>query len=446
MRETRIAQASLFDNYSKHEFGIQLKALSQILDEHSEILKLIEKDLVNSSAKKVGRAGLSVESVFRCLLLRQQLTISYEQLAFYLSDSMTYRTFARLPTNVSPSRSCLQSTIRSIKPETIEKIFDMLSLRWINDGSMNLQKIRIDSTVVDSHITPPSDSQLLNDSVRVLSRYLAKSRSETGVKIRFTDKRKASKSLAFSIFNAKNAVKELIYPDMLILARVVLKQIDRALKAVKHGGRSTQKTLKWIDDVEHYQALMLKVVDQTQRRVVGKENVPAPEKIVSIFEDHTDIIVKGFRETRYGHKVNLSTERNGFITYFSIEDGNPGDKNLFLPVLEAHVKNYSCLPSSVVCDGGYASKKNVEDGRSMGLKHAVFHKRVGISYQDMGVKIKTFKKLRDFRAGVEGNISELKRAFGAGKAKWKGHDGFKAFVWSSVLCYNLVRMARQQSG
>jgi len=446
MRETRIAQASLFDNYSKHEFGIQLQTLSQILDEHSEILKLIEKDLINSSAKKVGRAGLSVESVFRCLLLRQQLMISYEQLAFYLSDSMTYRTFARLPANVSPSRSCLQSTIRSIKPETIEKICDMLSLRWINDGSMNLEKIRIDSTVVDSHITPPSDSQLLNDSVRVLSRYIAKSQSETGVKIRFTDKRKASKSLAFSIFNAKNSVKELIYPEMLILARVVLKQVERALEAVKHGGRSTQKTQNWIDDVEHYQALMLKVVDQTERRVIGKEKVPAPEKIVSIFEEHTDIIVKGSRNIQYGHKVNLSTEENGFITHFSIEDGNPADKDLFLPVLEAHVKNYNCLPSSVVCDGGYASKKNVEDGRLMGLKHAVFHKRVGISYQDMGVKIKTFKKLRDFRAGVEGNISELKRAFGASKAKWKGHDGFKAFVWSSVLCYNLVRMARQQSG
>lgn len=142
----------------------------------------------------------------------------------------------------------------------------------------------------------------------------------------------------------------------------------------------------------------------------------------------------------------MSTEDNGFITYFSIEDGNPADKDLFLPVLEAHAKNYSRLPTSVVGDGGYASKKNVSDGRTLGLKHAVFHKRAGISYQEMGVKIKTFKKLRNFRAGVEGNISELKRAFGAGKAKWKGYDGFKAFVWSSVLCYNLVRMARQPLG
>jgi len=446
MRETRIAQASLFDNYSKHEFGIQLKALSEILDEHSEILALIKMDLVDCSTKEVGRNGLSVESVFRCLLLKQQLRISYKQLAFHLSDSMTYRTFARLPANLSPSRSCLQAAIRSIKPETIESIYTLLSVKWIQNGSLKLDKIRIDTTVVKSNITPPSDSQLLNDSVRVLSRHLAKSQPQTGVKIRFTDQRKASKSLAFSIFNAKNTEKEALYPKLLGVVRIVLKQVSRALEVVKNGGEDTSQTQQWIRNVEHFRVLTLKVVSQTERRVIDKENVPAAEKIVSIFEDHTDIIIKGFRDVQYGHKVNLSTEQSGFITYFSIEEGNPGDKDLFLPVLAAHVKNYHRLPSSTVCDGGYASKKNVVDGRSIGLKHAVFHKRVGISYQDMGVKIKTFKKLRNFRAGVEGNISELKRAFGASKAKWKGHDGFKAFVWSSVLCYNLVRMARQQSG
>jgi len=315
MRETRIAQASLFDNYSKHEFAIQLEALSDVLDEQTEILTLIEKDLVGTSVKSVGRNGLSVESVFRCLLLKQQLGIGYEQLSFHLSDSMTYRTFARLPGGVSPSRSGLQSTIRSIKPETLEKVYDLLSARWVENGDINLDKIRIDSTVVNSHITPPSDSQLLNDSVRVLSRYLAKSQSQTGVKIRFTDKRKASKSLAFSIFNAKNTGKEALYPKLLSLARIVLKQVDRALVSVKSKSDTTEKTLKWIRDVEHFRALMLKVMDQTQRRVIDKEKVAASEKVVSIFEDHTDVIVKGFREVLYGHKVNLSTEQSGFITY-----------------------------------------------------------------------------------------------------------------------------------
>ena len=144
--------------------------------------------------------------------------------------------------------------------------------------------------------------------------------------------------------------------------------------------------------------------------------------------------------------IFFSSEKNGFITYLSIEDGNPTDTAPFLPVINAHQQQYDKLPKAIFCDGGYASKSNVEKGRAMGVKRVVFHKRVGISYTAMGVKIKTFKKLRDFRAGVEGNISELKRAFGVSKALWKGHDGFKAFVWSSVMIYNLVRLARLQSG
>jgi IS5 family transposase len=230
------------------------------------------------------------------------------------------------------------------------------------------------------------------------------------------------------------------------LVRVALKQTDRALSQATVKGNISQKAQNWIGKVEQFKALTLKVADQTQRRVINKEDGPSADKIVSLFEDHTDTIVKGFRDTQYGHKINLSSEQKGFITYLSIEDGNPADKMLFLPVLQAHQENYHCLPESIVCDGGYTSKKKVSAGRGMGVKPAAFHKWIGISYHSTGVKIKTFKKLRGFRAGVEGNISKLKRAFGAGKAQWKGLDGFSVFVWSSIIGYDLIRMARQQSG
>jgi IS5 family transposase len=119
----------------------------------------------------------------------------------------------RLPATAMPSRSGLQSTIRSIKPETLEKVHEILSGNWLKQGILSMDKLRIDSTVVASNIAPPSDSQLLNDGVRVLSQLLAKSKNVTGVKIRFTDQRKSSKSLAFQIFNAKNAGKEALYPN-----------------------------------------------------------------------------------------------------------------------------------------------------------------------------------------------------------------------------------------
>jgi IS5 family transposase len=442
MRQRRTAQLSIFDNYAKHEIADQLRELSAILDETPEVLTLIEKDLIDEKLNPTGRCGLSVESIFRCMLLKQQLQVSYEQLAFHLCDSMSYRTFARIDYGLTPKKSSLQALIRRIRPETFEQAHRLLLKKWLGDGDVSLERIRIDSTVVKSDIAPPSDSQLLNDSVRVLSRYLAKSRKMTGINIRFTDKRKSANSLAFRIFNAKNKEKEYLYPELLKITQDVFKQVDRALSRVEIEGNHTQKTAQWMDEIKHYNSIAMRVYDQTERRVVHGEKVPASEKVVSLFEEHTDIIVKGFRNTHYGHKVNLSSEISGFITHLSIEKGNPADSDLYLPVLQYHEACFNQLPSTTVSDGCYASQSNAQQAKKMGVKRRVFNKPVGLSFGDMGIKKKTFTTLKNFRAGIEGNISELKRAFGLSKAKWKGRDGFYAFVWASTLCYNLVRMAR----
>lgn len=444
MRQSRTAQTSIFESYAEHDIGVQLSKLSDVLDQHDEVLRLVEHDLLDKRCANTGRRGLTVESVFRCLILKQRFQISYDQLAFVLCDSQSYRTFARLDHGQMPKKSSLQSTIRRIRPNTLEQIHKTLMSQWIEGGELSCKEMRVDSTVVKSNIAPPSDSRLLDDSIRVISRLLSKSRDVTGVKIFFTDKRKPSKSLSFRIFNAKNAEKEVLYPDHLKMMRVVTRQVDRAFLQVSLEAKMSDEVASWLNDLEHYKRMAFKVIDQTERRVIGGERVPAIEKIVSIFEEHTDIIVKGFRDIQYGHKINLSSVANGFITYLSIEDGNPSDKSLFLPVLDAHHKDYGLRPQSIVCDGGYASQHNVFSGRECGVKRVVFNKRVGLTYRQMGVQEKTFRRLKDFRAGVEGNISELKRVFGAAKAMWKKRDGFNAFVWSAVICYNLTHMARQQ--
>jgi len=316
---------------------------------------------------------------------------------------------------------------------------------WIEQGELSVEAVRIDSTVVDSNIAPPLDSQLLDDGVRVLSRLMSKSNQMSGVKIRFCDQRKRLKSLAFRIFHAKKPEKDALYPELLACVATTLRQIGKAIDKVQSGAGNTHDASTWIQEVEHYRALLLKVIDQTQRRIFNAETVPASEKIVSLFEPHTDIIVKSLREVQYGHKINLATQDDGFVMYLNIEQGNPSDANLYMPVLDACQADYGQLPMAVVADGGYASQANAANARALGVKRAVFNKPVGLSYHDMGVKKKTFALLRNFRAGIEGNISELKRAFGMSKATWKGHEGFKAFVWSSVLSYNLIRRARFSS-
>lgn len=445
MRETRNAQSSIFEFYSEHTLSKQLRALSDLLDEHPQILELIEQDFRVPNTAATGACGLSVESVFRCLLLKQNLQVSYEMLAFHLSDSPTYRTFARLQADQLPSRSGLQSTIRHIKPETLKEAHQLFISHKIEDKSLSVDWLRIDSTVTDSNIAPPSDSQLLADGVRVLSRLMTQSKDKTGVKIRFTDQRKKSKSLSYHIFLAKKPEKDELYPSLLGCATRVIKQSRNAIDKVRLAKGDRENAQRWISKVENFITLLLKVIDQTQRRVYNEEDVPASQKIVSLFEPHTDIIVKGLRDVQFGHKINLATQQDGFITYLRIEDGNPADSVLYMPVLDACQSDYNVLPNAAVADGCYTSQENISRAKELGVKRNVFSKPVGQTLLDMGVKKKTFDALRNFRAGVEGNISEFKRAFGAGKATWKGHDGFKAFVWSSALTYNLIRMVRFSS-
>ena len=445
MRETRNAQCSIFDFYSQHPLGQQLEALSNFLDSCPSLLEVIERDFRRPDTADTGANGLSVESAFRCLLLKQILQVSFDKLSFHLSDSMTYRTFARLEADCYPSRSGLHLVIRSIKAETLEQAAGLHLSHLIEDGVISVDKLRIDSTVTASNIAPPSDSQLLADSIRVLSRLMCQSKELTGVKIRFTDQRKKSKSLSYRIFNAKKAEKDSLYPQLLSCASRVLKQSGKALGRVKEECEINKSSQHWIEKTEHYRALLMRVIDQTQRRVYNEESVPSLEKIVSIFEPHTDIIVKGERDIQYGHKINLATQEDGFITYLNIEKGNPADVTLYHPVLQACQADYQQIPDSVVADGCYASQENAQQAKADGVKRNVFSKPVGLSLADMGVKKKTYDALRNFRAGVEGNISEFKRAFGANKATWKGREGFNAFVWASTLCYNLVRTVRFSS-
>ena len=446
MRETRTAQTSLFDVYTGHKFGDFLRKLSCLLDERPEILARVAEDFQFKTLKATGRKGLSIESVFRCMLLKQITGDSYEKLAFHLSDSSSYRSFARLPGHYNPGKSALSNSIRRIPSQTLQRVFEVINQASFERGVLDIEQLRIDSTVVKSNIAPPLDSQLLDDGIRVLSRLFAKSRDETGVKLRLTDYRKQSKSLAARIFYGKNAEKEKLYAKLIPLAHRVIEQSDKAMEQVKRDCPDQALLRPWIEKVTHYRKLLVRVIDQTQRRVLQGEKVPATEKIYSLFEEHTDILIKGQRDIEYGHKINLSTDANGLITVLLIEQGNPCDTDRFIPILEAHQSLYQSVPGTTIAYGGYACQKNIKAGKLLGVKRVGFHKKKGISLSEMGMKAKTLKALRNFRAGIEGNISELKRAFGAGKAIWKGKEGFWAYVWSSVISYNLTRLVRIQSG
>src|SRR5215218_5253403 len=177
MRQERTVQASIFDLFATHEIGCELKAMSQWLDEHRDLFAVVARDLCRDGIKATGRQGLPAEAVLRCAILKQYRQLSYQELAFHLEDSASFRAFARLPWSWSPQKSVLQKTISAVRAETSEQINRALLTSARATKLERGRVVRLDSTVTTALIHEPSDSGLLWDAVRVMTRLLEEAKT-----------------------------------------------------------------------------------------------------------------------------------------------------------------------------------------------------------------------------------------------------------------------------
>jgi len=441
MRQERTVQASLFDLFAGHEIGRELKAMSQWLDEHRELLAWVAEDLRRRGVKETGREGLPAESVLRCALLKQHRQLSYEELAFHLEDSASFRAFARLPVSWTPKKSALHRTISAIRAETWEAINRVLLASARQERVETGKVVRLDSTVTAALMHEPSDSSLLWDGVRVMARLLKRADDLAGG-LKWRNHRRAAKKRAHAIRYARDRLKRVEhYRELIKLTRATLAYADCAATRL---GRAADPiaAAAWQAEFRYYRPLIERIIGQTERRVLRGEAIAAKEKIVSLFEPHADIIVKGGRDVEYGHKLNLTTGRSGLILDLVIEAGNPADSERFLPMLKRHIAFYGEAPRQAAADGGFASRHNLGEAKALGVRDMAFHKKAGLRIMDMVKSNWVYRRLRNFRAGVESNISCLKRAYGLARCIWRGLDHFTAYVWSSAVAYNLALFAR----
>ena len=442
MRQERTTQASLFDGFAGHETGRELKAMSEWLDGHRKLLDLATKDLCRRPVTNTGRHGLPAESVLRCGLLKQHRQLSYEELAFHLEDSASFRAFARLPMGWTPRKSALQKAIGAIRAETWEAINRTLlggaRRRRVEDGGV----VRLDSTVTAALMHEPSDSSLLWDAVRVMVRLLKEADSLLGgAAIAWRDRRRAAKKRARAIQFIRGQPKRVqLYRELIAIARATIADLRRA--EAQLAKQEEPQSVLWRAKASHYRPFIERVIAQSERRMLKGEQVPAAEKLVSLFEPHADIIVKGGRDTSYGHKLNLVTGRSGLVLDVAIEAGNPADSDRLLPMLERHIAFYGQAPRQAAADGGFASQANLDKAKARGVSDMAFHKKCGLRIEDMVRSRWVYRKLRNFRAGIEAGISCLKRAYGLARCTWRGLEHFKAYVWSSVVAHNLALFAR----
>jgi transposase, IS5 family len=446
MRQQRTVQVSLFDVFAGHEIGRQLKAMSLWIDAHPELLVRVAGDLRRRDAKDTGRQGLTAESVLRCALLKQHRQLSYEELAFHLEDSASFRAFARLAVSGAPKKSGLHSTISAIRAETWEAINRVVIASARRDKVELGDVIRVDSTVTAALMHEPSDSSLLWDAVRVMARLLKAAQALAGDgKIVWRDHRRAAKKRAYAIQYTRGRPGRVPHYRALIkITRAMLADLGAAQLKLEPAPDPMVEV--WRAALDHYRPLIGQVVAQTERRVFGGESVPAGEKIVSLFEPHADIIVKGLRDVEYGHKLNLTSGKSGLILDVVIEAGNPVDSERLRPMLERHIAAYGRAPRQAAADGGYATSRNLQQAKALGVRDMAFHKKVGLRIEDMVRSRWVYRRLRNFRAGIEAGISCLKRAYGLGRCTWRGLDHFRAYVWSSVVAYNLTLLSRLKPG
>ena len=444
MKKNHTAQHSLFDFYPEHQLGNELKFISEWLDKHPDLIDWVKCDISNICKSNAGREAITAETILRCAILMQTRQLTYEELEFSLIDSQSCQTFVRLDKSKSfPKKSALQGGISRISDVTWEVIHLQLLDSAKTDKFEKGDMLRIDSTVTDSNIHDPTDSSLLWDSVRTMIRLLENAEELTDETIPWVNHKLGAKRKAHAIFNTKGQeAKVPLYKNLLNFTHKTLGYIEIAEEIVRHHSTDILMSELWCSELAHYKPLILNVIDQTERRVLQGENVPAAEKIFSIFEEHTDIIIKGARDIQYGHKLNLCSGKSGLILDVVIETGNPADTSRFLPMLERHKEHYGQVPRQCAADGGYACQENVKEAKSFGVEDVAFNKKRGIAIEDMAKSNWVYRKLKNFRAGIEANISTLKRAWGLSRCAWKGWEHFNSYIWSSVVSYNLTLFSR----
>ena len=191
-----------------------------------------------------------------------------------------------------------------------------------------------------------------------------------------------------------------------------------------------------LQQLRHYLDLMGRVIDQTDRRVLQGQKVPAAEKVVSIFEEHSDIIQTGGRETIFGHKIFLTCGKTSLIVDCLVTQGNPADQAQMQPMLERQHQLYGRYPRQASFDGGFATQNNLRWAKKQGIQDVAFAKKAGLKVTDMVRSSWVYKQLRRFRAGIEGCISMLKRVFGADRCTWKGWEHFRCFFRQVLLSHS----------
>jgi len=432
------------------EYRLEYKLVGEILDQSPEILEMVHRDLAKLSkatSRRGRKADFTSENLFRAILVMQREGLDYREASIRIAESETLQNFCRLIKKPSIDFTLLNKAYGVIRPETWEMMNHVLGLQAAADEVISTEHVRTDTTVTECNIHWPTNSSLLWDTYRVIAREMSRGREldPESCPWRFHVKKIKKLHLFITRYSSSTSKKRLrkVRRDMKTLIVRVEEALEKAEKFVATTKHSACLARMAIGEVlADYLPAMQQVAEVARRRELNGEQVPNGDKVFSIFEPHTELIKRGRRSrpVEFGHKVLLTQSKEKFITDFVVLEDNCNDDQLLSTVIERHEQRYGRRPASVAADKGFCPDADTYEE----LEEQVDYLGVPRRTRDFGDA--TMGVWQQWRAGIEGSISCLKRAFRLATCCFRGFKNFASAVGSAVFCHNLRILAKTSGG
>jgi transposase, IS5 family len=434
-----------------------MRPADQVLDD-DQLLSTVYEALAKRSPKSRtrGRRGTPAEVVLRLLILKHVRNWSYEVVEREVRANLVYRSFTRVGGGKVPDDTVMNKWALALGPEVIENLHKRVVAIAQEKKVVEGRKMRIDTTVVETNIHYPTDSSLLGDGVRVLTRAMKRIAAivgDAGAKLR--DRSRSVRYRLLEIGRAARskggAGKERLqqgYEKLLASVSRVVGQAKCFSREIATGVKTSRDVFKQAaleglrKELDTMAPRVKQVMQQARARVFGGDT-HVPEKLVSIFEPATEVIRKGkaSKPTEFGKMVKIQEGENQIITSFEVYEKRPSDSELLIPGIESHEEQLGRTPRVVAGDAAFYSAANEKEAHEKGVKRVCVPNRSTKSAERKREQRKRwFKQGQKWRTGCEGRISVLKRRHGLRRCLYKGDAGMKRWVGLGVIADNLIHI------
>src|SRR5271165_1644588 len=466
MIAARRLQSSFADGFIAEEVADLwepwMRQADQVLEDEG-LVSLIQQELTRrvKKSKTRGRPGTPAEVVLPMLLLKHMRNYSFEELSREVRANLIYRQFTRVGGGKTPDDKTMGRLARQLRPEVIRQIHDRVVAMAKEEKIVQGRRMRVDTTVVETNIHYPTDSSLLGDGVRVLTRAMKKIvniAGDVGAKLR-----DRSRSVRLRMLEIARAARSKVPQSQEKLNKAYSKLLDASSRVMGQAKRFSEEIAQGIKrsaDILRQAALeglrkeidailpcVRQVVQQTKARIFGGDT-RSEGKILSLFEPSTEVIRKGKagKPNEFGKMVKVQEAENQIVIDYEVYPQRPTDSDLLIPSLQAHQEKLGCTPHLAAADAGFYSAKNEKEAKENGVKRVCVPNHSTKSAERKREQRKRwFRNGQKWRTGCEGRISVLKRRHGLHRSRYKGDEGMKRWVGLGIIADNLINIGHLKS-